>query len=316
MPAESTVLEASDREIVITRVLDAPRERVFEAFTRPEILARWWGPRGFTTVTHEHDFRPGGQWRHTMVGPDGTEYPNRSVFEEIVPRERIVYRHHGGGDGVLALFRATVTFTDESGKTRLTMRQEYASRADRDAVVERYGAVEGAKQTLARLAEQAEEPGRPELLISRTFDAPRRLVFEAWTKAEHLGRWFTPRPLVTSRCELDFRPGGVFRVVMRMPDGLEHPFEARFGDIAPPVRLVFDGEIPGEVEIHTTVVFVEQGEKTAVTVHQTYSRATDATRGAPEGWKATLDQLGEEVLRLAREGFTMGALPPTPRAQG
>src|SRR5689334_17156436 len=137
MTAESAVLEASDREIVITRLFDAPRERVFEALTRPELLARWWGPRGFTTVTHDHDFRVGGQWRHTMVGPDGTEYPNRSVFEEIVPAERIVYSHHGGRDGVKAQFRATWTFADEGGKTRLTIRQEYASREERDAVVQR-----------------------------------------------------------------------------------------------------------------------------------------------------------------------------------
>jgi uncharacterized protein YndB with AHSA1/START domain len=149
---------ASDREIVTTRVFDAPRDLVFEAWTRPEHLARWWGPRGFTTTTHEFDFRPGGTWRLTMHGPDGTDYPNRIVYEEIMRPSRIVYSHHGGGrDGIPAQFRSTVTFEDDAGGTRVTMRGVFGSKAERDAVVEKYGAVEGAKQTLGRLGEHVAE---------------------------------------------------------------------------------------------------------------------------------------------------------------
>ena len=138
----------------------------------------------------------------------------------------------------------------------------------------------------------------PPLVVSCTFDAPRRLVFEAWTKAEHVARWFTPRPLTTSDCEIDFRPGGVFRVVMRMPDGLEHPFEGTFGEIVAPERLTFRGKIHGEIDVETVVTFVDHGERTTLTVVQTYSAASDATRGASEGWKASLDQLGEVVAGL------------------
>ena len=86
-------------------------------------------------------------------------------------------------------------------------------------------------------AERAAATTPPELVMSRTFDAPRRLVFEAWSKAEHVAKWFTPRPLTTAECEVDFRPGGVFRVVMRFPDGLEHEFKGTFGEIDPPERL-------------------------------------------------------------------------------
>lgn len=176
------------------------------------------------------------------------------------------------------------------------------SAAERDAVVARYNAAEGGKQTLARLAEHVGTMGKrpPDLVISRTFDAPRSLVFAAWTKAPHLGRWFTPRPFVTSACEIDFRPGGVLRVVMRTPEGAEHPFEARFGDIAAPERLTFIGKVHGEVDVETTVTFVEEGDRTTITVRQTYSRETDATRGAPDGWRATLDQLGEHVAERQR----------------
>jgi uncharacterized protein YndB with AHSA1/START domain len=300
MQVESAAAKPSDREIVTTRVFDAPRALVFEAFTRPEHLARWWGPRGFSITTHEHDFRPGGSWRLTMHGPDGTDYPNHHVYEEIVQNERIVTSHRGEGDVVVEA-RHVVTFADEGGgKTRVTMRLCFRSRAELDAAEKRYHAIEGGKQTLERLAEHVEALALapPPLVVSRTFDAPRRLVFEAWTKAEHVARWFTPRPLTTSQCEVDFRPGGVFRIVMRMPDGFEHPFEARFGEIVVPERLSFSGKIHGEIDIETTVAFADLGERTTITVRQTYSRASDATRGAPEGWKATLDQLGEVVAAL------------------
>ena len=100
----------ADREIVITRVVSAPRELVWEAMTRPEHVTRWWGPRGFTTQTEVMDVRPGGAWKHTMIGPDGARYPNKSVFREVVAPERIVYSHGGAreGDPGLAAVRAGV----------------------------------------------------------------------------------------------------------------------------------------------------------------------------------------------------------------
>jgi uncharacterized protein YndB with AHSA1/START domain len=303
MQVESAVAVTSDREIVTTRVFDAPRALVFEAWTRPEHLARWWGPSGFTITTHEHDFRPGGSFRLTMHGPDGTDYANHHTYEEIVEDERIVTSHRGGrdGEGDDVDARHVVTFADEGeGKTRVTLRLVFRTRAERDAVVEKYNAVEGGKQTLARLAAHvaAMADAPPPFVVTRTFDAPRRLVFEAWTKAEHVARWFTPRPLTTSQCEVDFRPGGVFRVVMRMPGGLEHPFEGRFGEIVAPERLRFSGKIHGEIDVDTAVTFADLGEQTTITVRQTYSRASDATRGAPDGWRASLDQLGEVVAEL------------------
>jgi len=147
--------------------------------------------------------------------------------------------------------------------------------------------------------QHAEAKRPPDLVLSRTFDAPRSLVFEAWTKAEHLARWFTPRPLTTSACEIEFRPGGVFNLTMRMPNGFEHPMEARFVDIVAEEKIVFSAKIHGGVDIETTVTFEDAGtQRTTLHVHQSYSRATDATRGAPEGWKATLDQLGEVVAEM------------------
>ena len=91
-------LEQDPRSIIGTRVLDAPRALVFSVWTDPKHLAQWWGPNGFTTTTHAFDFRPGGVWRFVMHGPDGRDYQNRIIFDEIAPLERIVYRHDGGDD--------------------------------------------------------------------------------------------------------------------------------------------------------------------------------------------------------------------------
>jgi uncharacterized protein YndB with AHSA1/START domain len=86
------------RSIVITRVIDAPRDIVFEAWTDPKHLAEWWGPTGFTTTTSKFEMRPGGIWRFVMHGPDGRDYQNRVTYHEILRPERIVYSHGGGDD--------------------------------------------------------------------------------------------------------------------------------------------------------------------------------------------------------------------------
>ena len=147
------VATTSDREIVIDRIVDAPRELVWKAWTELEHLERWWGPNGFTTTTHEIDVRPGGVWRFIMHGPDGTDYKNRIVFREVTTPAQLVYSHDDDGEGASGEFLTTVTFVDVGGKTEVTMRSLFASKAERDRVVEEFGAIEGGKQTLARLAE-------------------------------------------------------------------------------------------------------------------------------------------------------------------
>lgn len=144
---------SDERAIVITRVFDAPRELVWQAWTDPKQVAHWWGPNGFTTTIEKMDVRPGGAWKHVMHGPDRVDYPNKSVFTEVVKPERIVYSHGGGRKGGPgAKFQATWTFETLGDKTRVTMRMLFASAADRDKVVKEYNAIEGGNQTLDRLA--------------------------------------------------------------------------------------------------------------------------------------------------------------------
>ena len=144
-----------EREIVTSRVFDAPRELVWSAMTDAKHVVNWWGPRGFTTTVETMDVRVGGVWKHTMHGPDGTDYPNKSIFREVVRPERIVYSHAGGdGKGPGANFVAWWTFEEiAANRTKLTVRLVFPSKDARDFVEQKFGAAEGGKQTLARLAE-------------------------------------------------------------------------------------------------------------------------------------------------------------------
>jgi uncharacterized protein YndB with AHSA1/START domain len=150
---DSVDLDGDPRSIVAIREFDAPRELVFSAWTDPNHLAQWWGPDGFTTTTSSFDMRPGGVWRFVMHGPDGRDYQNRITFEEVVPPQRIVYRHGGGEDVEPVQFRQTVLLDDLGGRTRVTWRSDFPSAAERDRVIKEYGADKGLVQTMAHLAE-------------------------------------------------------------------------------------------------------------------------------------------------------------------
>jgi uncharacterized protein YndB with AHSA1/START domain len=146
------IVSTPDREIVTTRTLDAPRELVFAAWTDPRHLPHWYGPDGFTITIHEMNVTPGGVWRLTMHGPDGRDYHNKIVFDEIVKPERLVY-HHVLDEGTEPVtHRTTVTFAARGDKTDLTLRLTFDSNEARDYAVKTYGAVEGGRQTVNRLA--------------------------------------------------------------------------------------------------------------------------------------------------------------------
>ncbi len=151
MPVKNSPVSTSDREIVTTRVFDAPRELVWKAWTDQKHVEIWWGPKGFTNTFKKFEVKRGGKWVFIMHGPDGVDYPNRIVFEEVVKPERLVYAHSGDTDNDPAQFHTTVTFAEVKRKTQVTMRAVFPTAEQRDLVVTKYGAVEGAKQTLDRL---------------------------------------------------------------------------------------------------------------------------------------------------------------------
>jgi uncharacterized protein YndB with AHSA1/START domain len=151
----------AEREIVISRRIDAPRELVFEAFTEERHLSNWWGPDGFTTTTDAFEFRVGAEWIFVMHGPDGTDYTEWISWTEIDPPARIAFRHGAYRDDPDA-FSSVLTFEPEGRATRLEMRTVFPTRELRDEAVEKYHAVEAGGQTLANLAAYVAEKLRGE----------------------------------------------------------------------------------------------------------------------------------------------------------
>ena len=141
----------AERSLVFHRRFRAPRELVFRVWTEGQHIVHWWGPDGFTTTTTEMDVRPGGVWRFILHGPDGTDYPNRVVYLEIAPPERLVYRHDGDEGDEPVDFTVTVSFDQQGAETDMTMSMVFPTSAALREVVAKYGADEGAVQMMARL---------------------------------------------------------------------------------------------------------------------------------------------------------------------
>ena len=144
------------------RVLPFPPQQVFEAFANPDLLARWWGPDGFTTTTRAFEFRAGGVWDFVMHGPDGTDYQEWIFWTNIAPPERIALLH-GESRGDPNAFESVLTFEPDGAATRIEMRTVFPTRELRDEAVEKYHAIEGGQQTLSNLAAYVAEIARKEV---------------------------------------------------------------------------------------------------------------------------------------------------------
>ena len=144
------VTTPNDREVVLTRVFDAPRRLVFDAFSKAELLKRWFGPRGWSLVVCEVDLKVGGGFRFVLRGPDGKEMGMRGVYREIVPPERSV--HMESFDDYPGESQVTAIFVEQGGKTTLTATVLYPSKEVRDAVI-KSGMEHGAAESYDKLAE-------------------------------------------------------------------------------------------------------------------------------------------------------------------
>jgi uncharacterized protein YndB with AHSA1/START domain len=142
-----------------------------------------------------------------------------------------------------------------------------------------------------------------ELVITRVFDAPRRLVFQVWTDPKHLKQWWGPRGFTVLSCELDLRPGGAWRIRSRAPEGKEHVAQGVFREIVEPERLVFthawvDAEGRPGHETLVTVTFAEQNGKTLFTFHQGVFASITSREAHEKGWSSTFDLLVEYLAKV------------------
>jgi uncharacterized protein YndB with AHSA1/START domain len=263
----------ADREIRVTRVLNAPRDLVFKTWVDPQHLANWWGPQGFTITTYEINVVPGGVWRFVMHGPDGVDYQNKIVFVEIVQPERLIYDHVSG-----PLFRMTVTFEEQGDKTLLTAQMRFESSALRNKVVREFGAEEGLHQTLDRFTEHL--VASSEIISSRVFNASRERLFRAFTEPNILARWWGPKGHTNTFIEFDPRPGGQWRFVMHGPDGSDYHTLNQFVEVVSPERIVFD-HIDTTHHHRMEMTFADQSGWTRLTWRMRFDSLSEAERVRP-----------------------------------
>ena len=324
-----------EREVLVTRLIDAPRELVFAAWTDPRHVVHWWRPNGFKEVhLDEMQVAPGGLLRLRMITPEHVTYTSRSVYREIVAPERLVYDEMCEENGKLFhQARQTITLEKQGGKARLTIHARLTWVADRDPrwtpELIRAGWTTGWNDNLDLLgrylprATFVESPGK-ELVLRRLIAAPRELVFRAWSDPAQLARWWGPKGFTNPVCEVDLRIGGAWRIVMRGPDGTDFPLSGVYLEITPPERLVMQvnlDEHPREWqekirayraarpaddqdddgEIVMTVIFEARGDATWITVRDRFGTVAerDAHRdlGAMQGWSETFDRLADWMVR-------------------
>ena len=306
------------KDINIVRTYDAPLRAVWDAWTDPEQVARWWGPRGFTLTTYDKDLRSGGSWTYTMHGPDGTDYPNKTLYLDVEPMARLVY-DHGGNDDRPALFRVTVLFTEADGKTHMDMTMHFP-----DAAAARQAAVfirqAGGNATWDRLAEYLARRWLDQecFVINRSFDVPRERMFDMWTTPTHLAQWIGPAGCETRFLRADIPPGDSTQFCTTGA-GIALYALAHCEEIRRPDRIVYTQQFCDEHEhvachplapvwpatMRTIVELTAEGlQRTRVTITSCIGgQATtaelaafvNARGGMAQGWTGSFDKL-EAVL--------------------
>jgi uncharacterized protein YndB with AHSA1/START domain len=310
------VARNKSNEIRIIRTYDAAVGDVWDAWTDPEQVAKWWGPRGFTLTHHSKELRPGGIWHYTMHGPDGTDYPNKTLYHEVEKHKKLVY-DHGGYDEREPLFRVTVLFSEiAGGKTHMDMTMTFPS-PERAEEAGKFIKQAGGNSTWDRLAEylEKESSGKEQFVINRTFDAPIDVMFEMWTDPKHFSQWLPPTGFTMEFIKSSIKPGE--RTFWMMTNGADVKTygHCEYKKIEKPHSIVYAQQFAdehGNVSRHpkaplwpetmlTTVKLTEEGpDCTRVTVTWEPHGATtreelqafiDARAGMTQGWTGSFDKL-------------------------
>lgn len=311
-----TLTTPTDLEVVVTREFDAPAALIFEAWTVPEHIARWMGPREMETTHCEVDLRVGGSYRFVHRAPDGSEFAFHGVYREIDPPRRLVstFVYEGEPDAEIV---NTLTLQESGGKTRVTIRSHHPSLATRNAMLES-GMEHGMREGFERLEELmafGALQAQPILEIVRDFAAPREVVFACWTQPEHFQQWWGPEGFTAPSCRIDPRTGGVMHVSMAWPDGREVWTRGVFREVVAPERLLAwthfsdrDGNFVrpqhyGLVDdfpayLLMLVTFEDRGGATRMTVRQSVPVEVAKRQGAFEGWKSSLNKLASHLERF------------------
>ena len=309
-----TAASETNRDLTITRTFDAPRALVYAAWTDPGRLAQWWGPHGFTNPVCDLEAREGGEIRVDMRAPDGSVNHMSGVFRELVEPERLVLTTMLRDDDGRTLVEVlnTVTFEEQGSRTRMTLHSRIVQIVPE--LLDSLNTMESSWNESLDKLEQVVVVQPEGVVVTRLFDAPREIVFRAWTTAEHLSHWWGPKGFTTPYCTVDLRPGGFFRYCMRSPEGTEYWGKGVYREIVEPERLVYvdsftdreggtiDPKQYGMSEEHpnemlVTVTFAEQDGMTKVTLYHSAAPSLPERSGIQQGWSEMLDRLAEEVTK-------------------
>lgn len=304
-------------ELYINRIYDAPVKMVWDAWVDPKQVAQWWGPRGFTLTTKSKDVKVGGTWVYTMHGPDGVDYPNKTVFLEVEKYSRLVY-DHGANDDRPAMFRVTVNFTEINGKTKMEMTMALPTP---EAAVEAKKFIKkaGGDSTWDRLAEYlaAETLNKDVFVTNRSFNAPVNVMFDMFTDPQHVSQWLPPTGFTMNYIKADIKPGGTSFYCMSGPGGMKMYGKANYKEIVKPHRIVYTQIFCDEKEnvtrhpmaptwpetmLTTVILTAESDNSTRVSIlWEVYGEATPIERetfhkakaGMTQGWGGSFDKLDE-----------------------
>lgn len=300
-----------DRTLTASRVFDAPRERVYKAWTDPKQFARWFPPDGFTAVC-ELDVRPGGSLRVDMKGADpalGPEFyekvfPGSGVYKEVVANERLAFTFAAAfEEGAPPMnMLMTVIFEDQGRSTKLTIHQTADTVADYDALV-KIGATEGLGQSLDKLTALLEGEGADTtadvkgrtLTLTRVFDAPRELVWTAYTDPKHIVKWMFAKDWESPFAETDVRTGGTFRIGMRPADHSEEGFvlDGTYREIKRLERIV---QLLSDDRVMTTTFEDVGGKKTKLTLSVEMAESEENER---TGYTQILENFAKHLATLS-----------------
>ncbi len=297
----------NSNELRISRIYDAPVETVWEAWTDPEQVARWWGPRGFSLTTHSKDLRVGGSWVYTMHGPNGEDYPNKTFYHEVQEYSKLVY-DHGAHDDNPPLFRVTVNFTEVNGKTKMDMTMTLPT-PEAAAETSKFIKKAGGEATWDRLAEYLEKgaSGKEQFVINRSFDAPIELMYEMWTDPKHFAQWLAPTGFSMEFLRADIKAGGSTFYCMSGTGGMKMYGRARYLEMRKPDLIRYTQQFCDERENISRHPLAPTWPEIMLTTVQLTSEGPSQTR-VTVTWEAHGSVTAEELEMFikSRGGMTQG----------
>ena len=334
--ADTTVSTAAPQktaELTITRTLNAPRMLVWMAWTNAEMVKLWWGPQGWTAPVVKIDLHVGGRYLTCMRSTEGKDIWSTGTYQEVIPMEKLVMTdsfadekgtivpatYYGMGTEFPLKMTITVTFQEIEGKTKFTLTHSGTSTLSE---TDRAGMRQGWSESFDKLAgilvrhvrprtktTIIAEPGKQEIVITREFDAPRELVFRAFTDPELYSQWIGPRGLTTRIEKFESRNGGSWRFIQKDPDGNESAFHGVNHEVVIPERIIgtFEYEgLPekGHVILQTTRFEALPGNRTKMTSQSVFQSVQDRDgmlmSGMEEGTNDSYDRLDELLERLQK----------------